>query len=199
MKLKATLLLFIASLFTVSCTQKEGILEITVDYQQQIKWASDQYAIWIEDTEGNYINTIYVTKYATTEQSYNERPDCVPIWVSKANPAGMTSEEVDAISAATPDSGIHTYTWDMKDKAGNKVKSGEYVFILEATLDGNSRVVYKNNIVMGKKPVTVSGIPEFTHPEREKHKDMIRSVVANYKPKSVISLSIILQDSNDGH
>ena len=181
MKLKTIFTLFIISLLTISCQQKEGILEVSVDYQQKIKWASDQFAVWIEDEAGNYVNTLFVTKFATTELSLNERPDCVPVWVSKAQPAKMNSAELDAITMATPNTGIITHTWDMKDKQGNKVKPGNYVFILEATLDGNSRVIFKNNIQLGNKPVTVQGVPEFTHPDREKHKDMIRSVVADYK------------------
>ena len=181
MKARTWLILFIIPLFTISCKQKEGILEVSVDYQQKIKWASDQFAVWIEDEAGNYINTLFVTKFATTELSLNERPDCVPVWVSKAQAKKMTVEELDAVTMATPNTGIITHVWDMKDKQGNKVKPGTYVFILEATLDGNSRVIFKNSINMGNKPETVSGIPEFTHPDREKHKDMIRSVVANYK------------------
>ena len=181
MKLKTLLILFIIPLFTTGCKQKEGILEVSVDYEQKIKWASDQFAVWIEDEAGNYINTLFVTKFATTELSLNERPDCVPVWVSKAQPAKMAVEELDAITMATPNTGIVKRVWDLTDRQGNKVKPGTYVFVLEATLDGNSRVIFKNSINLGKKPVTVPGIPEFTHPDREKHKDMIRSVVADYK------------------
>ena len=181
MKLRTLLILFIVPLFTISCKQKEGILEVRVDYQQKIKWASDQFAVWIEDEAGNYVNTLFVTKFATTELAINERKDCVPVWVSKAQPTKMAVEELDAITMATPESGIITHVWDLKDKQGNKVKSGNYVFVLEATLDGNSRVIFKNNIKIGRKPVTVSGISEYTHPDREKHKDMIRSVVVDYK------------------
>ena len=181
MKLRTLLILFVVTLFTTSCTKKEGILEISVDYQQKVKWASDQFAVWIEDEAGNYINTLFVTKFATTELSINERKDCVPVWVSKAQPLSMAAEELDGITMATPDSGIVTRVWDLKDRQGNKVKPGTYVFILEATLDGSSRVIFKNSINLGKKPVTVSGVPQFTHPSSEKHKDMIRSVVADYK------------------
>ncbi|NDV82561.1 DUF2271 domain-containing protein [Bacteroides sp. 51] len=181
MKLKKYLILLIIPLLITSCKEKEGILEVTVDYEQKVKWASDQYAVWIEDLSGNYINTLFVTQYATTGQAYNERPDCVPLWMSKTNPAGMTSEQIDAISAATPNSGVHTYTWNLIDKEGSKIRPGTYVFVLEATLDGDSRVLFKNEIHIGKKSATSVGIPEYTRPEREKHKDMIRSVVANYK------------------
>ena len=181
MKLKAIFILFIIPLFIISCKQKEGILEITVDYEQKAKWASDQFAVWIEDNAGNYINTLFVTQFATTELAYTERGDCVPVWGSKAQPSKMTAEEIDAISMATPPSGIYKHTWDLKDKQGIKIKPGTYVFVLEATLDNNSRVIFKNNIEIGRKPMSVSGIPEYTHPDREKNKDMIRSVVANYK------------------
>ena len=181
MKLKTLLILFIIPLFTTGCKQKEGVLEVSVDYQQQDGWASNQFAAWIEDEAGNYINTLFVTKYSTTEHALNERPDCVPVWVSKAQPAKMAVEELDAITMATPNSGIVTYAWDLKDKQGNKVKRGTYVFVLEATLLWDSRVIFKNNIDLGKKPVTVLGISEFTRPDSVQNKGMIRSVVADYK------------------
>lgn len=181
MKLKNLFIMFVVFLLTISCKQKDGILEVSVDYDQKEKWASDQFAMWIEDSSGNFINTLFVTEFATTELAYTERGDCVPVWVNKAQPSKMTAEEIDAISMATPLSGIYKHTWDLKDKQGNKVKTGVYVFVLEATLNNNSRVIFKNNITIGNKPVTVSGIPEYTHPDREKNKDMIRSVVANYK------------------
>jgi len=181
MKLKTLFILFLMPLFIISCKQKDGILEVSVDYDQKEKWASDQFAMWIEDTSGNFINTLFVTQFATTELSYTERGDCVPVWVSKAQPSKMTAEEIDAISTATPVSGIFNHTWDLKDKQGVKVKHGTYVFVLEATLTNNSRVIFKNNIKIGNKPVSVPGIPEYTHPDREKNKDMIRSVIVNYK------------------
>ena len=173
--------LFITLLSLISCKPKEGILEISVDYEQKAKWASDQFAMWIEDNSGNFINTLFVTRFATTKLAYTERGDCVPVWVGKAQPSKMTAEEIDAISMATPSSGIYKHVWDLKDKQGNKIKPGTYVFVLEATLDNNSRVIFKNNIEIGNRPVTVSGVPEFTHPDREKHKDMIRSVIVDYK------------------
>ena len=180
MNLKKLFVLFIIPLSIISCKQKEGFLEVSVDYEQKEKWASDQFAMWIEDSSGNFINTLFVTQFATTELAYTERGDCVPVWVSKAQPSKMTVEEIDAVSMATPLSGIYKHTWDLKDKQGNKVKPGTYVFVLEATLSNNSRVIFKNSIKIGNKPSSVSGIPEYTHPNQEKNKDMIRSVVANY-------------------
>ena len=180
--MKHTIYPILALLLFIGCKDnKKGVLEITVDYHQKVKWASDQYAIWVEDADGNYMNTIFVTKYSTTKQAYTERPDCIPVWVSKANPASMDNTQIDAISGATPDSGIYTYTWDLKDKNGKQVPAGTYTFVLEATLDGGSRVIFKNNIEIGKAPVTVEAIPEYTQPEHEKNKDMIGAVTARYK------------------
>lgn len=182
MKLNLLPVLLLSSIVTIGCNaNKEAVLEITVDYQQKVKWASDQYAVWIEDTEGHYINTVFVTKYATTEQAYTERPDCVPTWVRKAHPAAMAPEQLDAVSGATPASGVHTYRWNLTDRDGKKVPRGVYVFRLEATLDGSSRVIFKNEINLGKRPMTIEAIPEYTEPDQEKHKDMIQSVVAAYK------------------
>ena len=38
-------------------------LEITFSYSKQRLVASSQYAFWIEDMDGNYIDTIYVTQW----------------------------------------------------------------------------------------------------------------------------------------
>lgn len=159
--------------------ESKGILEISFDFTRQRTIASNQYAVWIEDAEGNMVKTLYVTAF-TGRGGYLRRPDCLPTWVKKANPASLAPEEIDAISSATPKSGQQTYTWDGKDEEGNYVSLGEYRFFIEATLYWSNRVVFTGTFVYGGEsiediPVTVE---RFGGKENE---GMITNVKAEYK------------------
>jgi ABC-type uncharacterized transport system auxiliary subunit len=39
-----------------------GEVIVTFDYEKQSGSASNQYSVWIEDMDGNYINTLYATE-----------------------------------------------------------------------------------------------------------------------------------------
>ena len=75
-------------------------VDIAFDYQR-IGIASSQYAIWVEDAAGKPVRTLFVTRFTAT-RGFSERPDAVPTWVARANPAQMTPDRVDAVSGATP-------------------------------------------------------------------------------------------------
>lgn len=80
------------------------------------------FAIWVEDLEGNYIETLFVTKYLATgfygygalgegkwdnKPGYAERPSTLPYWLHKRNNGkpDLPSKEKpvpDAITGATP-------------------------------------------------------------------------------------------------
>lgn len=77
-----------------------------------------QFVIWLEDTEGNYISTLFVTKKIATEawmsNDGNRRKEALPHWCYKRGiiyDDGLylpTKEEplTDGISGATPKAGI---------------------------------------------------------------------------------------------
>ena len=161
---------------------KKGQLDITVSYERQSGPGSNQYAIWIENTQGQLVKTLFVTKF-TAKGGYSFRPDCTPIWVGKADPASKSEEEVDAISGATPQTGNHTYTWDLTDNKGNHVATGEYTFYVEGTLIGKSTVLFKGTILVGDNKVSVEPKPEFSSDDT-KNKGMITSVKAIYLPSN---------------
>ncbi|MDR2558809.1 MAG: hypothetical protein LBC86_04595, partial [Oscillospiraceae bacterium] len=37
--------------------QNPASIQITFDYEKQSGWASNQFAVWLEDTDGNFIRT----------------------------------------------------------------------------------------------------------------------------------------------
>ena len=101
------------------------------------------FAVWVEDLEGNYIETLYVTKYYATgifargeteqgkwktEPGNVRRPATLPYWSHKRNikaPDGLYAPSAetavpDALTGATPKAGFTL-------KTGSKV-SGEKMF-----------------------------------------------------------------------
>ena len=100
-----------------------------------------------------------MTRFTAT-RGFSERPDAVPTWVARFNPAQMTSAQVDAVSGATPSNGSLHYTWDGKDNQGKPVPVGSYTVFLEGTLYWGTRVLYSAKVRWGTGnaglvPVTV--------------------------------------------
>ncbi|MCL2811928.1 MAG: DUF2271 domain-containing protein [Clostridia bacterium] len=135
---------------------------ITFDYTKQSGYASNQFAVWIEDGDGNLVKTLYATRY-TANGGYKNRPDSIPVWVEKSGLASMQKVEVDAIAGATPRTGTLSYTWDLTDANGEKVSPGEYGFFVEGSLRWKNRVLYSGTISVGRDPVAVQADAEFLY------------------------------------
>jgi hypothetical protein len=186
MKIKVLFLLVLLPLLTISCNKSKeaaistskAVLKINVDYEKQAGPGSNQWAVWIEDSKGNLVKTLFVTRF-TADGGYIPRPACTPLWVGKANPDNLSQETMDAFSGATPLSGLQTYVWDITDTDGNTVAHGTYTLVVEATLFGESEVIYKAPVKIGDKEISFPVEPSYTS-EDTKNKDMIRSVSAEY-------------------
>jgi hypothetical protein len=139
-----------------------GKVVIEFDYKNQSGRASNQFAVWIEDTGGNFVNTLYVTRY-TANGGFRVRPDSIRIWVERSGLASMQQSEIDAIAGATPRAGALSYTWDLTDANGDKVSPGEYNFFVEGTLRWKNLVLYSGTITVGDDPVTVQADAEFIY------------------------------------
>ncbi|NCC00169.1 MAG: DUF2271 domain-containing protein [Clostridia bacterium] len=141
--------------------------------------ASNQYAVWIEDTEGALVKTLYVTNF-TANGGYTTREDSVPTWVAKAGPATMSADEIDAVSGATPQAGNVTYTWDGTDLDGNKVPDGIYTFYLEGTLYWSSRVLASGRVTLGGEDQAVIPVTSEFSSADATNRDMLTNVSASY-------------------
>ncbi len=128
---------------------------ITFDYNKQSGYASNQFAVWIEDAEGNFIKTLYATRF-TAKGGYKDRADALPVWVVQSNLASLEKPEIDAITSATPKSGTLSYTWDMTNTNGDAIAPGEYKFFVEGNLRWQNRILYSGVIPLDHTPVTVS-------------------------------------------
>lgn len=64
-------------------SQVNGNLKISIDFNRSSTPASNQYAVWIEDTDGNVVKTLFVTNF-TSNGGYAVREDSIPTWVAHA-------------------------------------------------------------------------------------------------------------------
>jgi len=139
-----------------------GELIITFDYEKIPGIASNQFAVWIEDSSGDYIRTLYATRW-TANGGYKTRPDSIALWVAKSNLASMQQSEVDAIAGATPASGSLSYSWDLTGANGITVSPGEYKFFVEGTLRWKNHVIYAGVINIGDSPATAEAAANFIY------------------------------------
>lgn len=159
-------------------TSSDAVLTVRLNFERSSTIASNQYAIWIENSVGEVVRTLYVSNF-TANGGYQRREDCVPTWVAHAHPAQMSTDELDAISGATPRSGQHSYTWNGKDEHGNTIADGEYRIYVEGTLYWSSTVLYSGVVRWGGDSQTIRLKPAFSE-EAATNRDMITVVTAEY-------------------
>ena len=165
-------------------------VELSFNYEKQSGAGSNQWAVWIENSKGEVVRTLYVSSFTTKgrgsmngqrRRGYTFRPTCVPTWVKNAKAEDMTDEQIDAVTGATPSaSSQQTYTWDFKDAQGKDVPAGEYKICLEATLYFESIILYSGTFSTKDKAGEIKLTSTLTQ-EDEKHKNMITGVTAALK------------------
>lgn len=75
-----------------------------------------QFAVWLEDSEGNYLKTLYVTKKASKKSwifsPAKGRPESLPVWYHSSkhecakNVKSKKEPSLDAVTSATPKGGV---------------------------------------------------------------------------------------------
>ena len=157
--------------------------EISFVFNRQGGFSTNQFAVWIEDNQGNHVRTLYATKF-TAAGGWKRRPNSIPLWVQKSGLSSLDKKETDALSGATPRTGTLNYGWDGLDKNGNPGKTGEYRLFLEATLRGDSKVLYSASFSLGSgagNPVQVEVKTEYFG-DNIKERAMIENVKILYRP-----------------
>lgn len=142
-------------------TQRDSdIVTISFDYEKQKGYASNQFAVWIENEEGALVKTLFVTEFAA-KGGYEKRPDAIPVWVERAGVALKSA--ADAVSGATPKSGSLSYVWDLTDESGARVPDGTYTFLVEGTLRWKNQVLFSGTITIGGEGATADAAAEYTY------------------------------------
>ena len=170
-----------------------GEVVISFDFVKQSGSASNQYAVWVEDMEGNYIKTLYASRWTATG-GYKTRPESLSLWSSRALLALMPKEEVDAVSGATPKTGKQSYTWDLTNTNGEPVPAGEYMFLVEGTMRWKNFLIFSGVINISDEPMTVVADKGFIYEASDNYgeltedsieNDMIGEVKAVFTPSAV--------------
>ena len=189
MKIRIILLAVLSAIIAIPASaqrsKKASAVELSFNYQKQAGAGSNQWAVWIENSEGKVVRTLTVTSFTSKgrggRRGYTFRPTCVPTWVKNAKAEEMTDEQIDAVTGATPSqSGIQTYTWDFKDADGKDVPAGDYKICFEATLYFNSILLYSGTFSTKDKAGEIKLTSTLTE-EDEAHKNMITQVKASIK------------------
>ena len=84
-----------------------------------------QTAVWVEDKEGQFIRTIYVSGFSGHAKGQQVN---LPVWARSSE-----FTDVDAVTGASIDLGHHIYIWELDDHSGKKVSSGEYKVFVEVS------------------------------------------------------------------
>ncbi|MDD5929370.1 MAG: DUF2271 domain-containing protein [Spirochaetales bacterium] len=172
--MKKLTLLFILSLNLSFLYAKE--ITISVGAGQHWKEKREpQFSVWLEDSDGNFIRTLYVTERASHKSwmmSPKEgRPESLPVWYhaskhesSKTKKHDAKEAQLDAVTSATPKGGI-IFNAEIEDK--------EYLIKAEfnTSFDYNDFYTKKNSGVNGQPSVIYSAkIPADFNKESEEIK-----------------------------
>jgi hypothetical protein len=123
--------------------QASKYVEFDVDFNRQSGYATNQFAVWIETVDGEFVKTVAVTKF-TANGGYENRPDALKLWRERG---GL--DDVDAVTAATP-KGEAMYRWTLDNYNGRRVVNGDYVYFAEGNLRWGNRVIFRGTISVGE-------------------------------------------------
>lgn len=178
-------LVIITVLLSVTSISAKAKLSIEVapgqnySHKYMVLNLTPQMAFWIEDTSGNFLSTMYVTKFSasTFGKTDVKRPAALPVWRHKGmwqkTQKSETSKEIDAVSGATPKTSFEKI-WNIPDT----LKPGQYNIFAEINCsfdyndvykkdlpksdpnyndaNGQPSVIYKGSIVTGNTPSNTS-------------------------------------------
>jgi hypothetical protein len=152
--MKRSLFISILSITVFACTgaqlnATQAVAELSFSYTRLSGSASNQFAVWVEDSQGLYVKTLYATKYTATG-GWKRRETSIPVWVKKSGLPNLSNAKIDAITGPTPGTGALTYRWDGTDSSGAVVSSGDYILFLEGTLRWENQVLYRAPIRLGQ-------------------------------------------------
>ncbi|GHV76046.1 hypothetical protein AGMMS49942_08670 [Spirochaetia bacterium] len=147
--------LCVMALSDAAAQSQPAAAEVSFSYTRQSGSGSNQFAVWIEDARGNYVKTLYATRF-TASGGWERRPLSILQWVRQSGLAKLSKSQVDTFTGPTPKSGKLTYRWDGTNQTGIVAPAGEYRLFLEATLRNENRVVYSAVVPLSG---TIAGAP----------------------------------------
>jgi hypothetical protein len=142
-KIYVVILIMVIFMAKINCSNAQDLSNGTIDFIFQPGEGGTQFVIWIEDGEGDYVGTVYITNFigrngggnrnssSDIDLSDGNRLSAFPIWAHSRNVIDTTfrldnlyppaeSEasypaDIDAVSGATPNIGIQTKTLEISE------------------------------------------------------------------------------------
>ena len=160
--MKRLFFVLLVTAFALPCAAaQQAAAEVSLTFTRQSGAASNQFAVWVETAAGQYIKTLYATRW-TAAGGWQRRPTSIPVWVSRSALSEKTRGQVDAVSGATGQTGRRTFVWDGTDSTGRPVLPGNYVIFIEGTLRWENQVLHRAPITIGQGPALAEVSIEFT-------------------------------------
>lgn len=126
---------------------------LTFTFTRANHYSSNQYAVWIENDQGQLIKQLVVTRFAASDKAL-QRPDSLPYWTKHIKPQ-LTAAALDGVTSATPTDGTQTYTWDLTDLNGAAVPDGSYTFHLAGTQNRGQQLEWQACLTIQHGAVTI--------------------------------------------
>ena len=177
------LMVFICAAGVPFAEGEKGPGRVTITYvlHKIPKIASNQIAVWVEDDSGNYVKTLFATRF-TAGGGYKRRPQALPQWVNVSDWPNTPKAEVDAVSGATQKAGSIELVWDCTGRDGKPVAPGTYVYKIEGNIQWDNRVLWMGRISVGGAPGASQAEATYLPPDGAEKEVLLETVKAVYKP-----------------
>jgi hypothetical protein len=130
----------------VSAQPADGTLEIFFLFNKaEGVVPSYQIAIWLEDEEGKYVKTLFVSQYLAGSGLVHE--GICPDWVKQAHWEKVDEAEFDAVTRPTPPMGANAMKFDCQKKA---LRPGMYRFCVQAHINEDYNILYRGKVSLGQ-------------------------------------------------
>lgn len=146
-------------------------ISVAVNPGEAYSKRAPQIAVWIEDSDGTYVDTLFVTKKASGNKWIGSpkdgRPESLPDWYKSKgqNPAvKISKDDLDATTSATPKKGIviskdleleKGKTYVFKCQANQSFDYNEYYTKKNSGVDGQPAVLYSGSIIPNGKEIEI--------------------------------------------
>jgi len=144
--------------------------------------ASNQLAVWIEDSHGAFVKTIFATDFMARRKGYIKRPQSCPEWVKASGLVSLPDASIDAISGATQKPGPIELSWNCTDANGKAVLPGVYAYKVEGNVSWEKRVLWEGKIEVGSTAATSVAVPTYIPDSARTAGTLLTEVAAKFQP-----------------
>ena len=72
-------------------------VEVDFDYKAMSGFASNQFALWVENENSNVVKTLFATDFTAAKRGYKQREQSLNNWVFAAKPDNMSDTDIDSM------------------------------------------------------------------------------------------------------